>query len=77
MHAGAKASAPIQTTSNLIFWFGEFDSFLTGFGCQSLKKQSNLADSCHFNAIILIFWFGDFDSFWTGLGCQRLKSFQF
>ena len=22
----------------LIFWFGDFDSFLTGFGCQSLKK---------------------------------------
>ena len=22
----------------LIFWFGDFDSFWTGFGCQSLKK---------------------------------------
>ena len=57
----------------LIFWFGDFDSFLTGFGCQRLKKQSTLADSIHFNSIILIFWFGDFDYFRTGFGCQRLK----
>ena len=57
----------------LIFWIGDFDSFLTGFGCQRLKKLSTLADSIHFNSIILIFWFGDFDYFWTGFGCQNLK----
>ena len=61
--------------SDLLVWWVWF--LFDGFGCQSLKKYSNLADSCHFNAIILIFWFGDFDSFWTGLGCQSLKSFQF
>ena len=28
----------ISTSIILIFWFGDFDSFLTGFGCQRLKK---------------------------------------
>jgi len=33
----------IQIFSVLTLWFGDFDSFWTGFGCQSLKKYSNLA----------------------------------
>ena len=43
----------------LIFWFGDFDSFLTGFGCQRLKKSSNLPDSLHFNfynSDLLVWW---------------------
>ena len=35
----------VQIMSNLTFWFGDFDSFCTGLGCQSLRKYSNLAVS--------------------------------
>ena len=58
-----------------LFWFGDFDSFWTGFGCQRVKKYSNLADSNHFNSVFLLFWFGEFDSFWTRLGCRSLKKY--
>ena len=37
-----------------LFWFGDFDFCWTGFGCQRVKKYSNLADSHHFNSIVLI-----------------------
>ena len=46
--AGAMGSGPLQTMSNLIFWFGDFGSFWTRLGCQSFKKYSNLADYNHF-----------------------------
>jgi len=59
----------------LIYWFGGFCSFWTGFGGQRLKKYSNLADSNRFNFSILIYWSGDFDSFWTGFGCERFEYF--
>ena len=54
--AGAIGSEPIQTMSNLIFWFGDFRSFWARLGCQSLKKNSILADSNHFNSDLLVWW---------------------
>jgi len=40
--------------SNLILWFGDFDSFWTRLACQSLKKYSNLAGYNNFNSTIQI-----------------------
>ena len=50
-----------------------FDSFWTGFGCQRLKKFSNLADSNHINSTILIYWFGDLDSFWDRFWLPKIE----
>ena len=47
----------IQIFSVLTLWFGDFDSFWTRLGCQSLKKYSNLVDSNHKIRIIAMTWF--------------------